>query len=50
MAKKSITIDDLARMIQKEFAEVDRQIKGLGKNIQRLDKNDQVIVRRFTCS
>jgi len=40
MKKKNITIDDLARMVQKEFNEINQK---LGK----LDRNDQIILKRL---
>ena len=40
MAKKGITIDDLAGMVQKEFIEINQQLK-------KLDKNDQVIIKKL---
>jgi len=40
MKKKNITIDDLARMVQKEFSEINQK---LGK----LDRNDQLILKRL---
>jgi len=40
MKKKNITIDDLARMVQKEFNEINQK---LGK----LDRNDQLILKRL---
>ena len=40
MAKRNITIDDLARMVQREFKEVNQKLN-------RLDKNDQTILKRL---
>ncbi len=40
MAKKGITIDDLAGMIQGEFTEINQQLK-------KLDKNDQIILKKL---
>jgi hypothetical protein len=40
MIKENITIEDLARMVQKEFSEINQK---LGK----LDKNDQLILKRL---
>jgi len=40
MKRKKITIDDLARMVQKEFTAID------GK-LNRLEKNDQLILKRL---
>lgn len=38
--KKEITIDDLARMAQKEFTGIQQQLK-------RLEKNDQAIIKKL---
>lgn len=40
MKKKNITIDDLAGMIKREFDEIH-------KNLGRLDRNDQTILKRL---
>ncbi len=40
MKSKSITIDGLAGMVQKEFTEINQQLK-------KLDKNDQVILKKL---
>jgi hypothetical protein len=40
MKKKNITIDDLARMVQKEFSEINQKLG-------RLDRNDQLILKRL---
>jgi hypothetical protein len=40
MAKNGVTIDDLAGMVQKEFAEINQQLK-------KLDKNDQIILKKL---
>ncbi|MEK9134949.1 MAG: hypothetical protein AAB451_01485 [Patescibacteria group bacterium] len=50
MANKNITIDALARMVQKEFSEVNQKLIKLDRmdrNIDRLDKNDQIIIKRL---
>ena len=40
MKKRDITIDDLARMVQKEFTGVQQQLK-------MLEKNDQAIIKKL---
>jgi len=40
MKEKSITIEDLARMVQKEF-------DGINQRLGKLDKNDQIILKRL---
>jgi len=40
MKKKNITIDDLARMVQGEFNGIQQQLK-------KLEKNDQVIIKKL---
>ena len=46
MGKKEITIDDLARMVQKEFTGIQQQLKGLEKNDQAIMKKLDGIVYR----
>jgi hypothetical protein len=54
MKNKNITIDDLAVMIQKEFSGIHSRIDGsdskidvLANKIDRLEKNDQLILKRL---
>ena len=47
MSNKNITIDALARMVQKGFGEVDQKLIKLDKDIDRLNKNDQIILKRL---
>lgn len=50
MSKNNITIDGLARMVQKEFNEINQKLgklDSLKKNLDRLDKNDQIIIKRL---
>ncbi len=47
MKKKTVTIEDLALMAQKEFEGLREFNKKTDKRLDRLEKNDRLILKRF---
>jgi len=47
MVKKQITIEDLAKMVQKGFDGVDKKFEGVDKKFDGVDKKFEAIDKRF---
>jgi hypothetical protein len=47
MVKKTVTIEDLAMMVQKEFNFVQKEFNSVGKRFDRLEESNKLILRRL---